>query len=165
MFSSEITKRTLARGHANLVWNRQNQFGKVQAPLKRCRRKKEKAGEAVSPAPWPDWGQDPLLSEGPAFLEQKLPVPPQKAGSFVLSVLCTPVGGLFPGPPPGGGRGPDARLTWGSLPFWAAFYLRSSGHEFWACLVLSALGFLWPCPWLYCRLIALSPHFDVLQKK
>lgn len=73
-------------------------------PLKRCRRKKEKAGEAVSPAPWPDWGQDPLLREGPAFLEQKLPVPPQKAGSFVLSVLCTPVGGLFPGPPPGGGQ-------------------------------------------------------------
>lgn len=86
-------------------------------PLKRCRRKKEKAGEAVSPASWPDCGRDPfLLIEGPAFLEQKLPVPPQKAGSFVLSVLCAPGGGLFPWPTPGGAEDQMPGLPGGACP-------------------------------------------------
>lgn len=126
---------TLERGHANLVpvWNGQNQFGKVRAPLKHCRRKKEKAGKAVSPAPWPDRGQDPLLSRAlPPWTEIPCPV----LEGWLLFAVCPLCSSRRPFPRASSrrGRGAGCLPYLGSLPFWAASYLRSSGQEFWACL-------------------------------
>lgn len=96
----------------------------------------------------------PLAQQGPASLEQKFPVQSWKAGSFLLSVLCAPVGGLSPGLPPGGARGLDACLTWGAcpsglLPTWDPL-ARNSGPVYVSPLALVSV---WPWLWLCCRLL------------